>query len=117
MRIMIVEDNFKMRAMMKQILVKNVPNIEAIQECEDGAEAVAQYAPFQPEWVVMDIELKTMDGLAATQTITASHPQAKIIMVTNYDYPEYRDAAKSAGACDYVLKENLLEIPKIINSR
>lgn len=116
MRIMIVEDNVKMREMIKQVLMKNAPTIEAIQECDDGAEAVAQYAPFQPDWVLMDIKLKAVDGLAATQAIATSHPQAKIIIVTNYDYPEYREAAKSAGACDYVLKENLLEIPKIISS-
>jgi two-component system response regulator DegU len=112
---MIVEDNVKMRALIKQILMKYVPGLAAIQECEDGAEAVKQYAHFQPDWVLMDIQLQTLDGLAATQAITASHPQAKIIVVTNYDYPEYREAAKNAGACDYVLKENLLEIPKLMS--
>jgi len=115
MRIMIVEDNARMRAMIKQMLMKNLPNIETIHECEDGDEAVRQYAQFQPDWVLMDVELKTMDGLTATAAIMSSNPQARVIMVTNYDYPEYREAAKSAGACDYVLKENLLEIPRIIN--
>jgi len=116
MRIMIVEDNAGMRAMIKQMLIKNLPNIETIHECEDGVEAVRQYAQFHPDWVLMDVELKTMDGLAASKMITSSYSQARIIIVTNYDYPEYREAAKSAGACDFVLKENLLEIPQIINS-
>ncbi len=117
MRIMIVEDNAKMRAMIKQVLMKNFPNIEAIHECEDGSEAVRQYAPFQPDWVLMDVELKTLDGLAATAKITSANPQAKVIIVTNYDYPEYREAAKNAGACDFVLKENLWNIPAIIDAK
>jgi len=95
MRIMIVEDNARMRAMIKQMLMKNLPNIETIHECEDGIEAVRQYAQFQPDWALMDVELKTMDGLAATAAITSANPQARkpaspqarIIMVTNYDYP------------------------------
>jgi len=115
MRIMIVEDNARMRAMIKQMLMKNLPNIETIHECEDGGEAVRQYAQFQPDWVLMDVELKTMDGLTATATLTSANPLARVIIVTNYDYPEYRETAQNAGAYDFVLKENLLEIPKIIN--
>jgi len=117
MRIMIIEDNARMRAMIKQMLMKNLPNIETIHECEDGVEAVRQFAQFQPDWVLMDVELKTMDGLAATATITSANPQARIIIVTNYDYPEYREAAKSAGAYDFVLKENLWNIPRLINAK
>ena len=62
----------------------------------------------------MDIKLKTLDGLLATETIMTAYPNAKIIIVTNYDDPDYRETATLAGAREYVLKENLLEIINLI---
>ena len=63
----------------------------------------------------MDIDLKNIDGLSATQRILEIDPLARIIIITNYDDPEYKNAAIEAGAYDYVLKDNILEIPKIIS--
>jgi hypothetical protein len=37
-------------------------------------------------------------------------------MVTNYDDPELREAARDAGACAYVLKQNLLEVNAVLRS-
>ncbi len=55
-----------------------------------------------------------MDGLEATRVIRSKCPDARIIMLTQFDDPELREAAHAAGACGYVLKENLSEIGKII---
>ena len=116
MTVLIVEDNAEMRRLLKSI-VRDL--VESAYECSDGAEALAAYSAHhldgadgadKPDWVLMDIEMKTMDGITATQQILAVHPAAKVIIVTNHDHAEWRAAAQAAGASGYVLKENLFEL-------
>ncbi len=113
-KIMLVEDNRKTREFMKQMLRQNVSDIEEIVECDDGKEAVHLYDMNKPDWVLMDINIKTVDGLTATKDILSRHADAKIIMVTMYDEGEYRRLAEDVGACDYVLKDDLAEITAIL---
>ena len=110
MTVLIVEDNAEMRRLLKSI-VRDL--VESAYECSDGAEALAAYSAHHldgADWVLMDIEMKTMDGITATQQILAVHPAAKVIIVTNHDHAEWRAAAQAAGASGYVLKENLFEL-------
>ncbi len=51
-----------------------------------------------------------MSGLEATRRIVAAHPEARILMLTQYDDAEMRRAAAEAGARGYVLKENLFSL-------
>jgi DNA-binding NarL/FixJ family response regulator len=64
----------------------------------------------------MDIAMKDLDGISATRQIKAAYPDAKIIIVTGYDEAELRQAAREAGACGYVLKENLIELRQRLQS-
>ena len=117
MKIMLVEDNRKTREFIKQMLHRNVDDIDEIVECDDGKEAIHLYEMNKPDWVLMDINIKTVDGLTATKDILSRHADAKIIMVTMYDEPEYRRLAEEMGAYDYVLKDDLAKIPEIIKLR
>jgi two-component system response regulator DesR len=111
MRLLIVEDNYQMRRLIKHIVGDGA---EAIFECGDGAEALAAYRAHQPDWVLMDIEMKRLDGISATRQIKRAFPEARIVIVTEYDHADWRDEARSAGACRYVLKENLLALRGIL---
>ena len=62
----------------------------------------------------MDIDLPEVDGLSATRQIVAAHAEARIMIVTNYDDAGLRETARSAGACEYVVKEDLIEIRRIL---
>ncbi|MDQ3713629.1 MAG: response regulator [Acidobacteriota bacterium] len=64
---------------------------------------------------VDDIELKETNGIAATRLITRDFPEAKIVIVTNYNDERLREAAAEAGARGYVLKENLLSLGAFLN--
>ena len=111
MTILIVEDNAPMRKMIKR-LVGDLT--EAFTECVNGAQALAAYRQNRPDWVLMDIRMKEMDGLMASRQIKAAFPEARIIIVTAYDDARLREAAHRAGACAYVHKENLLELRQIL---
>jgi CheY-like chemotaxis protein len=112
MNLLIVEDNKQMRDMMKSILADLA---QAVYECGDGSEAFASYAEHKPNWVLMDIEMKELDGISATRQIMAAFPEAHIVIVTNYDDADLREAARRAGACEYVVKENLLGLRRILS--
>jgi DNA-binding NarL/FixJ family response regulator len=114
MNVLIVEDNEQMRRMVKA-LVGDL--FECIFECGDGAEAVLAYKEHCPDWVLMDIDLPEVDGISATRQIIAADPQAQVMIVTNYDDADLREAARSVGACEYVVKQNLIEIRRILSAR
>ena len=87
---------------------------EAIYECTDGSEAVAAYELYGPDWVLMDIKMKEVDGIVATRRIKHRWPAAQIMIVTDYDDATFREAAREAGACEYVVKESLVEVRCIL---
>ena len=111
MNLLIVEDNLKMRGMIKSIVAGVADRID---ECEDAEEALALYTKNRPDWVLMDIHLKETNGIEATRAIISIFAEAKIIIVTNYNDAHFRESAREAGAVDYILKENLLDILPII---
>jgi DNA-binding NarL/FixJ family response regulator len=55
-----------------------------------------------------------MDGITATRQIIAAYPQARILLVTSYDDDNLRRAGREAGACGYIVKENLRSISEIL---
>ena len=113
MKLLIVEDNDRMRRM----LVKLVHGLaQQIYECSDGAEALPAYALHRPDWVLMDVRMKEIDGISATRQLKASYPDANIMIVTDFDDPDLREAARKAGAREYVTKENLLDVRRILGA-
>jgi len=114
MKILIVDDNEQMRRMVKT-LVKDL--VECVFECGHGAGALLAYTQHRPDWVLMDIDLPEVDGITATRRIVTAHPEARVMMVTNYDDADLREAARLAGACEYVIKEDLIEIRHILAAR
>jgi CheY-like chemotaxis protein len=114
MRLLIVEDNVATRQMIKRTVA---PFAKEIIECDDGTDAVDLYAAEQPDWVLMDIRLNKLDGISATQQIRASYPNARIVIVTSFDEAGFREAAHRAGACGYVLKQNLLDLQRLLERK
>ena len=111
MSLMIVEDNEPMRRMIRSMVADLAGRID---ECGDGAEAYARYTDRRPDWVLMDIAMPRLDGITAARQIISAFPDARVLIVTDYDDAELRAAARAAGACGYVLKENLLDLRQML---
>jgi len=111
MKILIVDDNAEMRRLLRVLLKEEA---EQIHECADGAEAYAAYESHFPDWVLMDIRMQKVDGITATRQITSVWPTARVMMVTDYDDAKLREEARLAGATEYVTKENLFEIKRVL---
>ena len=111
--VLIVENSEPMRQIIK-ILIADVA--AEIHERGDGREALAAYSAHRPDWVLMDIAMPYVDGITATREITGGFPAANVLIVTDYDDADLRTAAKEAGACGYVLKENLIEVRRLLEA-
>ncbi len=114
MKILIIDDSRNMRRMIKQV-VKDI--VGEVHECNDGSAALAAYREHRPDYVLMDIRMKDMDGLRATRQIKAAFPEARIIIVTVCKGDDMREAARAAGANDYVVKDNLFDLRRILANR
>ena len=113
MKVLIIDDSSQMRREVR-LFVRDLA--EEITECSDGSEALAAYAAQRPDWVLMDIMMPGVDGLTATRQIKAAHPEANVLILTGYDDTELKVAAANAGACEYVTKENLHQVKRILES-
>jgi len=111
MKVLIVDDNEKVREVVRDYLPVGV---DEIFECGDGGEAFALYEKHLPDWVLMDWEMPQMNGIAAIREIIAEYPDANICMVTAFDDEDIRREALRAGALRFVLKDNLSELETIL---
>jgi CheY-like chemotaxis protein len=113
MKVLIVEDSEPMRRMIKTFIGDLV---EDTVECSDGSEALAAYREHQPDLVLMDLKMAGMDGLAATKQIMECFPEARIVIVSQWEDKALREAARSAGAEAYVGKTDLLPLRGILTN-
>jgi DNA-binding NarL/FixJ family response regulator len=105
MKFLIVDDNANARRMIKRYLSTQA---NEFRECDDGDGAVSAYADFRPDWVLMDWEMKRVNGLSAMLLLREEFPDAKVLMVTNYDDDDLRRAAAEAGAVGFIPKDDLI---------
>ncbi len=112
---MIVDDNPVMRQMI-HALVRKVRRDSVVFEFGDGAEAVRQFEQCRPELVLMDVEMPVMDGLTAIRLLRHQTPQVRFVVVSQYDDEELQEEAARLGATEYIHKDNLAALEKIIRA-
>ncbi|MCR9132477.1 MAG: response regulator transcription factor [bacterium] len=115
MTIMIVDDHIDIRRILRQIIsVGHTGELQFI-ECESGEDAIQLYKTEQPDLVLMDIELKNMNGLEATASILNRNKDAKVLIVSSYNLSGYRRKAAKIGAYGFVSKDHLFEVKSYLN--
>ena len=94
-----------MRASFRMIL-EIEPDIHVVGEAADGEQAVAMVTALRPDVVLMDVRMPGIDGIAATQRLTADPSlEARVVMLTTFDMDEYVYGALRAGASGFLLKD------------
>ena len=111
MKVLLVEENLAVRGFIRQLVA--APGTW-IQECVDSSEAIVAYLAGRPDVVIMDTGMKNLDGIAVCRQIKAMDPAARVVLVSDYDDAAIRESARHAGACGYVLKDNLLEVTALL---
>src|SRR4026209_2239835 len=96
----IVDDEPLARRNLRLLLEKD-PQIEILEECRNGREAVKAINTLSPDLIFLDIQMPEMDGFDVLAHVGPEHIQA-IIFVTAFD--QYALKAFDVHALDYLLK-------------
>jgi DNA-binding NarL/FixJ family response regulator len=103
-RLMLVDDHAVLRDGLKNILDME-SDITVVGEAVNGNEAITKVKEFQPDVILMDINIPGKNGIEATKIIKEAHPSIKILMLTMYNHDEYFMSAIREGADGYLLKD------------
>ena len=102
-RVLICDDQWIVCEGLEAIL-DNVPGLEVVGCANDGAEALEKVERLHPDVVLMDLRMPVMNGVQATQQITAKYPEVKVLILTTYGADEWVFDALRSGAIGYLLK-------------
>jgi DNA-binding NarL/FixJ family response regulator len=105
--VLVVEDYEPFRRFICSTLVKR-PELQIVGEVSDGLQAVQKAEELQPDLILLDIGLPTLNGIEAAHRISQLAPAAKILFVSQDNDADVVTAALSNGAKGYVRKENAL---------
>jgi len=115
-KVLIVEDNDGFRATFSGLLRSAFPFLDII-EARDGDEALIAVHVERPRVIFMDVRLPGANGLDLTRQIKKIHADSVIAVMSNFDMPEYRDAALRNGAVRFMVKDSSpLEMLDIVGS-
>jgi DNA-binding NarL/FixJ family response regulator len=103
-RVLLADDQPLLRLGFRMVLEAH-EGMEIVDEASNGVEAVAAAGKLHPDVVVMDVRMPVMDGIQATEAITAAHADVRVLILTTFDLDEYAFAGLRAGASGFLLKD------------
>lgn len=106
MQIILVDDDSLVCLSLKTILQAD-PEITVAAIGTSGEEAIELYQKFEPDILLMDIQMKGIGGLAAGERILAQYPNARILFLTTFSDNEYIIKALGMGAKGYLIKQDI----------
>lgn len=105
-RVLVVEDHESFQRLICPTLERR-PELQVIGSVSDGLEAVQKAKELQPDLILLDIGLPTLNGLEAAGRIRKFSPQSKILFVSQESSADVVKAALAAGAWGYVVKTDV----------
>jgi DNA-binding NarL/FixJ family response regulator len=105
-RILLVDDHVLVRAGIRA-LVEVIEGVQIVGEASNGREAVALAKEHLPDIVIMDVSMKELNGIEATEAIMAAVPSARVLILSMHAAEEFVRRAMKAGAAGYVVKDSV----------
>ena len=103
-RVVLVDDQELVRSGLRRILRRR-DGFEIVGECADGGEVPAMLSGVTADVVVMDLRMRTVDGITATAEVVATHGPP-VLVLTTFDDDEMLSGALRAGAAGFLLKDS-----------
>ena len=104
-RVLVVDDHPVVRRGIKSLLAEE-NDLEVVGEAANGKDAIQQVANLNPDVVLMDLVMPEMNGVEAIQHITATYPEARILVMTSFAADDKVFPSIKAGALGYLLKDS-----------
>jgi len=104
-RVVLVDDSPSVRAVLRRFFAKT-PDIQVVGEAEDGAQALRAVLDFQPQVVVMDLQMPVMDGYSAIEQIMGVRPTPIVVLSSRANRNQMQTAfeAMRRGALEVLPK-------------
>jgi DNA-binding NarL/FixJ family response regulator len=114
MRVLIVDDAKIVCERLQQMLM-HLSDVEIVGPAHNAPDAIRFISESKPDVVILDIRLPGLNGIDVLKDIRDKKLPIRIIMLTNYPYPQYRKKCEELGA-DYFFDKvtEIEEIPKVI---
>jgi CheY-like chemotaxis protein len=113
-KVLVADDHAEFR----RTVVQMFENQDAVMsEAASGEEAVQRFAAERPDWVIMDLRMPGMSGIKATEAIRRLDPQARVIVISQFTEPEYREQARRAGAVGFLAKEEMSRLVEVVRGQ
>lgn len=103
--VMIADDHILMREGIKQLLDLEA-DIDVIAQAGDGQEAVEKALEYNPDVILLDINMPKMNGIDVLRRLKDFGASSKVIMLTIHEDKEYLFETMKIGASGYVLKDS-----------
>jgi two-component system, NarL family, response regulator NreC len=103
-RVLIVDDHAVVRAGLR-LLLEAEDGLDPVGEAGTARDAVFQARSVKPDVILLDVVMPDQSGLDVLPTLLHEHPEAKVLVLSMQDDPQYVKQAFAAGASGYVLKE------------
>jgi len=103
-RIVIIDDHQLFREGVKRIL-EFEKDFQVVAEGNNGEEALCLVKEYNPDVVLLDINMPEMNGIDATKRLVSECPETKVIILSIHDDENYVTHALKTGASGYLLKE------------
>ncbi|WP_105615658.1 response regulator transcription factor [Vallitalea okinawensis] len=113
LNVMIVDDDYLIRAHIKSLLNQKAEEFILIGEASNGYEALRLLKRLAPDIIISDIRMPQMDGITLQNKLAEAEFKGELIMLSNYDDFEYVKESLKKGALDYLLKHQLNELTLI----
>jgi DNA-binding NarL/FixJ family response regulator len=112
---LVVEDFEEFRRFLCSTLMETTEG-EIVGEVSDGLQAVYQAEKLQPDLILLDLGLPTLNGIQAARRIRQLSPNSKILFVSQNSSPEVAQAALKVGAQGYLVKSDAIELTSAIST-
>jgi DNA-binding NarL/FixJ family response regulator len=107
-QVLIVDDHPVVRDGLTTI-INHERDLNVCGEADDAHETLKAVTELKPDVVVLDISLKSSDGIELTKSIKARHPKLSVIVLSVHDESVYAERALLAGAKAYLMKDAVSE--------
>ena len=114
MRVVIVDDEDDMRALVRATIEIANDGLTVTAEASDGETAVSIVREERPEVVVLDHRMPGVSGLETAKRILAEHPDQAIVLFSSYLDRDVRRSAERLGVRVCLAKDDIRQLPDVI---
>jgi len=91
------------------VLMETIPDVELVGQAEDGEQAIQKCGELDPDVVLIDLKMPTMDGIQAMRKIHELYPHINMIVLTSFQDNQLVREALQAGAIGYLMKDGSVD--------